>query len=98
MEKKECCKINANPSHEKELTRLNRITGQLDGIKKMIENRRYCIDILIQLKATRSAIKAVENNILKTHLEHCVTESFKGQSDSVEKIEEIKKLFDKYTE
>ncbi|MDR2098455.1 MAG: metal-sensitive transcriptional regulator, partial [Rickettsiales bacterium] len=57
------------PSHEKELPRLNRAIGQMEGIRRMIEARRYCPEILIQFRAVKSAIRAIENNILKTHLE-----------------------------
>ena len=65
------------------------------AIKKMIEEQRYCPDIIIQLKAVRSAIKSVEMNILKTHLETCVTDSFSDKEDAHQKIEEIINLLDK---
>ena len=84
-----------HPCHKAEIPRLNRAIGQLEGIKKMIEDRRYCPDIIIQLKAVRSAIKRVENNILKTHLEDCVAASFEGNDEAKQKIEEIKNLLDK---
>ena len=61
-------KKSENPNHKHEIPRLNRAIGQLEGIKKMIEEQRYCPDIIVQLKAVRSAIKHVESNILKTHL------------------------------
>ena len=54
-------KKSENPSHKHEIPRLNRAIGQLEGIKKMIEEQRYCPDIIVQLKAVRSAIKHVEN-------------------------------------
>lgn len=84
-----------NPSHKKEIPRLNRAIGQLEGIKKMIEEQRYCPDIIIQLKAVRSAIKHIESNILKTHLEDCVVASFMDKEDAKQKILEIKNLLDK---
>lgn len=84
-----------NPSHKKEIPRLNRAIGQLEGIKKMIEEQRYCPDIIIQLKAVRSAIKHIESNILKTHLEDCVAASFMDKEDAKQKILEIKNLLDK---
>ena len=74
---------------------LNRAIGQLEGIKKMIEEQRYCPDIIVQLKAVRSAIKHVESNILKTHLEECVAKSFSDSEIAKEKIMEIKTLLDK---
>lgn len=69
-------KKSENPNHKHEIPRLNRAIGQLEGIKKMIEEQRYCPDIIVQLKAVRSAIKHVESNILKTHLEECVLSLF----------------------
>ncbi|MBQ8661127.1 MAG: metal-sensitive transcriptional regulator [Alphaproteobacteria bacterium] len=84
-----------NPSHMENMPRLNRIGGQLDGVKKMIENGRYCPDIIIQLRAIRSALKAVESNILAKHLQHCVAQSF-NQNDKDKKIEELKMLFDRF--
>lgn len=84
-----------NPCHKHEIPRLNRAIGQLEGIKKMIEEQRYCPDIIIQLKAVRSAIKHVESNILKTHLEECVAKSFSDTETAKEKIMEIKVLLDK---
>lgn len=84
---------NNHPSHNSELPRLNRTIGQLEGIKKMIEEQRSCSDILIQLKAARSAILSVEKSILSTHLEKCVTESFKDKNTAKEKINEIKDLY-----
>ena len=84
-----------NPCHKHEIPRLNRAIGQLEGIKKMIEEQRYCPDIIIQLKAVRSAIKHIESNILKTHLEDCVASSFADSEDAKQKIMEIKNLLDK---
>lgn len=94
--KDKCCAEHRNPSHKHEIPRINRAIGQLEGIKKMINEQRYCPDILIQLKAVRSAIKSVESNILRTHLENCVVESFSNQAEAKKKIEEIKSLFDKF--
>ncbi len=91
-------KNGANPSHTANLPRLNRISGQLDGVKKMIEEGRYCPDILIQLKAIRSAIRAVESNILAVHLQHCVSQSFSSEEEREQKIEELKTLFDRFEE
>lgn len=84
------------PSHLKELSRLNRIVGQVEGIKKMIEGNRYCPDILIQLRAVRSALRAVESNILATHLQHCVAQSFGDKDERDKKIAELKNLFDRF--
>ena len=97
MSKKEstCCGDKKYPEHTKEIPNINRIIGQLEGIKKMIDDNRYCPDIMIQLMATRSAIRSVSGNILKTHLQNCVADSFDSNTDKQEKIDEIKTLFDK---
>ena len=86
------------PCHETEVPRLNRVIGQLEGVKKMIAENRYCPEILIQLKAVRSAIRAVEGNILKRHLQSCVAQSFDNEQAKTEKIEEPKMLFDRFEE
>lgn len=83
------------PCHMENMPRLNRISGQIEGVKKMIEDGRYCPDIITQLRAVRSAVKAVESNILKKHLQHCVAQSF-TDADKDKKIEELKMLFDRF--
>lgn len=86
------CQEIQHPSHDRQIPRLNRIIGQIEGIKKMIGERRYCPDILIQFKAIKSAIKAAEREVLNIHLNSCVTDSFKNEKDRDKKIEEIKEL------
>ncbi len=86
-----------HPSHEENIPRLNRIAGQIEGVKRMIEEGRYCPDILIQLHAVRSAIKSVESYILHKHLQFCVAQSFASEADKNKKIEELKMLFDRLT-
>jgi len=92
-----CCNHDKHPDHSDDLPRLNRISGQVDGIKKMIEENRYCPDIMVQLKALRSAIKSVEANVLGRHLSGCVTEAMKSgnKKQQAKKLEEIKELFKK---
>jgi len=86
------------PCHQQDLPRLNRIGGQIDGVKKMIEDGRYCPDILTQLRAVRSALKSVEANILERHLNGCVNEAMKSNDSKVhaQKLEELKDLFKKF--
>ena len=55
------------------LNRLNRIEGQVRGIGRMVGEDRYCIDVLTQLQAVRAAVRRVEAEVLKDHLDHCVT-------------------------
>ena len=52
--------------------RLRRIEGQVRGIARMVEEDRYCIDILTQIRAVRAALRSVEDEVLKDHVEHCV--------------------------
>ena len=84
--------------HHKELGRLNRILGQLEGIKKMIAEKRHCSEILSQLRAVRSAVRAVEANILKAQLQYCVVQSFNSEEERQQKIEELRDLFDRFHE
>ena len=83
-----------HPDHTKEISRINRIQGQLEGIKKMISERKYCPDIITQTSAVRAAITSLETVILEKHLSSCVRDAFKGnQSDSEEKISELVEIF-----
>ena len=54
------------------LNRLNRIEGQVRGISRMVEEGRYCIDVLTQINAARAALAKVESEMLKGHLNHCI--------------------------
>jgi len=54
------------------LNRLNRIEGQIRGIARMVEEDRYCIDILTQIQAVRAALSRVESELLQSHLNHCI--------------------------
>jgi len=84
-----------HPDHSEELNRINRIIGQLTGVRSMIENQRYCPEILIQTQAVRSAIKSLEGAILAGHLEHCVKDAMQSASskEANKKIEELIELF-----
>ena len=82
--------------HDK-LIRLRRIEGQVRGIQKMIEDERYCVDILNATGAVVGALKKVEASILKGHLNACAKTAFEGKSkrEKEEKLEEIYALFAK---
>lgn len=54
------------------LNRLKRVEGQVRGVSKMLEEGRYCIDVLTQLQAVRAALVKVESEMLKDHLNHCI--------------------------
>ncbi|MEP2103450.1 MAG: metal-sensitive transcriptional regulator [Parasphingorhabdus sp.] len=79
------------------LNRLNRIEGQVRGIAKMIEEDRYCMDILTQMQAVKSALSKVESQILKDHAACCVAEAISSgnEEDQKEKFSELVDLFEK---
>lgn len=68
-------------------SRVNRITGQMNAIGKMIDEDRYCADILIQLSAIDKSIKSLSNIILSNHMKHCVKNATSDEVD--EKIDEV---------
>ena len=71
------------------LKRLSRAEGQVRGIARMIENDQYCIDILTQVAAVTSALKAVSLGLLEDHLEHCVADAARqGGPEADAKLEE----------
>lgn len=94
------CEKPLHPCHTDELPRINRIAGQVQGIKKMVEEHRYCPDILIQIKAIRSALKSLEVNILERHLEHCISDSLSGGTpdDIKRKLNELKDILKRYND
>jgi DNA-binding FrmR family transcriptional regulator len=74
--------------------RLNRAIGQLNGVKSMVEDGRYCGDVLTQLAAAESAIKAVSRIIMKDHLHTCVVERIQqGDTEVVDEIMDLLKKF-----
>ena len=69
-------------SHRKVKSRLNRIAGQIAGIQRMVEEDRYCVDILTQIAAARSALDALGVEMLSSHLESCVAGHGTGSEHS----------------
>lgn len=82
---------------DKTIRKLKTVSGQIDGLIKMIEDDRYCIDISNQVMASISILKNVNKDVLRGHLEHCVYDSLKqkNEEDIKEKIDEIEKIIDK---
>ncbi len=74
--------------------RLNRAIGQLNGVKNMLDDNRYCGDVLIQLAAAESAIRSVSSKLLQDHLETCVVEQVRRGNDEV--IEEVVQLIKRF--
>ncbi len=82
------------PDHSSQLRRLSRIEGQVRGIRKMVQDRRYCVDIATQIKAVKAALTQVELGVLEKHIHHCVRDAV-ASGDPAEidtKIEEIVRL------
>ncbi|OAO00860.1 transcriptional regulator [Sphingomonadales bacterium EhC05] len=81
----------------KEISRMHRIEGQVRGIAKMMEDGRYCIDILQQFSAVEAALRATKMKILEIHTNHCVEEALTSgnKADQKEKIAELVSLFGK---
>jgi DNA-binding FrmR family transcriptional regulator len=90
--------MKAFPSHQEQLEFLKKIEGQIRGIQKMIEERRYCVDIITQLHSIIGALYRVENEIFKKHLDGCVISALKGksQNEKQKKISEIVELISKF--
>ncbi|GBE44865.1 MAG TPA: transcriptional regulator [Rhizobiales bacterium] len=87
------------PRHNDCLARLSRIEGQVRGISRMIEDKRYCIDILMQLRAIRAALGKVETQVLKDHADHCIADAISSGSEDEQKkkFRELIELFGRYT-
>jgi DNA-binding FrmR family transcriptional regulator len=79
------------PSHDEQLERLSKIEGQIKGVRRMIEERRYCIDIVGQIKAVEAALKQVQLGVIEKHIHHCVAESMhsKDPQHLEQKVEEL---------
>ncbi len=75
--------------------RLSRIEGQVRGIKRMLDEERYCIDILQQMQAIKSALQKAEDAILKDHAAHCVMSAISSgnKKDQKRKFDELVDLF-----
>jgi len=83
---------------KKVIARLRRIQGQVDGLKRMVEEGRYCIDILLQISAVLGALKQVSFIVLKNHIKTCVSEAITlgSEAERMEKIDELVDVFSKF--
>ena len=94
----ECCCQKLKKREDKEYkalnNRLNRIEGQIRGIKNMLDNDAYCTDILTQVSAVNAALNAFSKELLSNHIHTCVKENIKNGNDEVidELTETIKKI------
>ncbi len=96
MEK--CCKCKKTVRSEEDkkaiTSRLNRISGQINGIKKMIEEDKYCDDVLIQLSAVNKSIKSLANLLIEKHMNTCVVREITNGNTEV--LTEIVDLFKRF--
>ena len=77
------------PRKDSHLKRLRRIEGQVRGLQRMVEEDKYCIDILTQVSAATKALQSFSLELLDEHLSHCVVEAAaKGGSDAQDKVKE----------
>ena len=94
-----CCnKKTKRGSDEKKLiiNRLNRISGQINGITKMVENDAYCNDVLVQLSAVKNSVKSLSSHILENHLYTCVTRDL--ENGDLDAIDELISLFKRFNQ
>ena len=95
---KECCchktKKRDEAEYKKLINRLNRIEGQIRGIKRMVENDAYCPDILIQAVAANAALNAFNRELLSSHIHTCVAEDIRNGKDETidELVDTIQKM------
>jgi len=75
------------------LKRLNRIEGQVRGLARMVEEDRYCIDIVTQIAAVRAALRRVEESVLRDHVNHCVRHAI-ASGDKAEQEQKVAELMD----
>ena len=86
--------IRSEDEKKKIIHRLNRIKGQIIGIEKMVNNDKYCNDILIQVVAVEKSMKSLANFILQNHLYRCVAEDL--EKGNLEVIDELISLFKRF--
>ncbi len=99
MKGNNCCEKadNNHPNHSLQLNRVRRIAGQIGGIQRMIEDGRYCPDIINQISAAQTALRSLQAVILQEHLKQCVVDAFEtgSQKERQTKITELTDLIKK---
>lgn len=84
-----------NENEKKKIkARISRIIGQLNGVSKMVDEDRYCDDLLIQLSAINSAVKGIANHIIEMHLHNCVVREINNGNTDI--ITEVVNLFKRF--
>jgi len=85
-------------THQEQLAFLKKIEGQVRGIQRMIEEKRYCVDIITQIHSIIGALYRVENEVFKKHVDGCVVSALKGKSEGEKqkKISEVVELISRF--
>ena len=80
------------------LTRLRRIEGQVRGLQKMVEEDRYCADVLTQISSTHEALRSVARELMRNHLKHCAASAIRGgdEAQAEAMYDELVELFHKH--
>ena len=73
---------------ERNLKRLRRIEGQVRGLQKMVEEERYCADIMVQISSVQEALRSVGRELLRNHLKHCATTAIRASDEDAERMYE----------
>lgn len=81
---------------EKLRARLRRIEGQVRGVQRMIEEEKYCVDIITQISSFMAASEKVASLVLKDHMDHCVRAALEDGEKADEKMEELKEAIDRF--
>ena len=85
-------------SRARNLARLRRIEGQIRGLQKMVEDNRYCADILIQISSAHEALRGVARELMRNHLKHCATDAIKaGPAQAEAMYDELVELMHRYS-
>ena len=93
-----CCKKTKRSDEEKKklLSRINRISGQINGIKNMINDDVYCNDILIQIVAAEKSLKSLANMMFENHIYRCISNDI--ENGNVEVVDELTSLFKRFND
>lgn len=88
-----------HPSYQEVIPKLKRAAGQIEGIIRMVEEERYCVDILIQFRAVMAAVRNIEASVFESHLKHCVHSAIlsKDKKEVNSKIHELTTLLSRRT-
>jgi DNA-binding FrmR family transcriptional regulator len=88
-----------NDTKVKALGRLRRIEGQVQGIQRMVEEEKYCVDILLQLTAVEGAVEQVQRLLLGRHIESCVADAIRSGTtrDRQRKVDELLEVFSRFS-